>query len=84
MGCRISVQTLPSHWVVTQLWRLCRLASFICGYEVFQITVRSGYGVADFKADLLSLYVKAGVKATQVRCTSPAGALEFAALRRYS
>ena len=38
----------------------------MCGYEIFQITVRSGYGVADFKADLLSLYTRTGVKATPV------------------
>ena len=43
-----------------------RLAAFICSYEVFQITVRSGYGVADFKADLLQLYRRAG-KGNQVR-----------------
>lgn len=41
---------------------LCRLASFICGYEVFQIAVSSSYGVADFKENLLALYTKAGVK----------------------
>lgn len=36
----------------------CRLASFICGYEVFQIAVSSSYGVADFKENLLALYTK--------------------------
>lgn len=41
---------------------LARLASFICGYDVFQITVSSTYGLADFKENLLSLYQKAGVK----------------------
>lgn len=45
---------------------MCRLAAFLCGFEIFQITVRSGYGVADFKADLLSLYTKTGVKSTPV------------------
>ena len=44
------------------LCMLCRLASFICGYEVFQIAVSSSYGVADFKENLLALYTKAGVK----------------------
>lgn len=42
---------------------LAKLAAFICGYEVFQVAVTSSYGVPEFKADLLSLYTKAGVKA---------------------
>lgn len=50
-----------------------RLAAYITGCEVFQINIRSGYGVADFKADLLSLYTKAGVKATQVIVRLAAG-----------
>lgn len=41
---------------------LARLASFICGYEVFQISVSSTYGVTEFKENLLSLYRKAGTK----------------------
>jgi dynein heavy chain len=41
---------------------LARLASFICGYEVHQISVSSTYGVADFKESLLGLYTRAGVK----------------------
>lgn len=45
---------------------LARLAAYICGYEVFQISVSSTYGVADFKADLLSLYTKAGAKGNPV------------------
>ncbi|KAL0038617.1 hypothetical protein WJX79_000048 [Trebouxia sp. C0005] len=45
---------------------LARLASFICGYEVFQIAVSSSYGVADFKENLLALYTKAGVKGTAI------------------
>lgn len=32
---------------------LARLASFICGYEVFQISVSSTYGVNEFKENLL-------------------------------
>ena len=35
-----------------------RLAAFICGYEVFQISVSSTYGVANFKENLLQLYTK--------------------------
>ena len=33
---------------------------------MFQISVTSSYGMADFKADLLSLYIKAGVKGNPV------------------
>lgn len=40
----------------------CRLASFICGYEVFQIAVSSSYGVADFKENLLALYTKVSLR----------------------
>ena len=36
----------------------CRLAAFICGHEVFQISVSSTYGIADFKENLLRLYTK--------------------------
>lgn len=45
---------------------LARLASFICGYDVFQIAVSSTYGVADFKENLLQLYTKAGLKSQPV------------------
>ncbi|NXX93579.1 DYH9 protein, partial [Centropus bengalensis] len=41
---------------------LTRLAAFISSLEVFQITLRKGYGIPDLKADLASLYLKAGVK----------------------
>eukprot|EP00741_Cyanophora_paradoxa_P005992 tig00000955_g5810.t1 len=41
---------------------LGRLASFICGYETFQISVTQTYGVTEFKADLTQLYIKTGVK----------------------
>lgn len=41
---------------------LARLAAFITGLEPFQITIRKGYGIADLKADLAALYIKAGVK----------------------
>ena len=33
-----------------------------CPLQVYQISVSSSYGVADFKENLLSLYTKAGVK----------------------
>lgn len=41
---------------------LSRLAAFISGLEVFQITLRKGYGIADLKVDLATLYLKAGLK----------------------
>nr|XP_029540762.1 LOW QUALITY PROTEIN: dynein heavy chain 9, axonemal [Oncorhynchus nerka] len=41
---------------------LTRLAAFISNLEVFQITLRKGYGIPDLKTDLASLYIKAGVK----------------------
>ncbi|XP_071672608.1 dynein axonemal heavy chain 9 isoform X15 [Patagioenas fasciata] len=41
---------------------LTRLAAFISSLELFQITLRKGYGIPDLKADLANLYLKAGVK----------------------
>ncbi|XP_032831905.2 dynein axonemal heavy chain 9 isoform X1 [Petromyzon marinus] len=41
---------------------LTRLAAFISSIEVFQITLKKGYGIPDLKADLANLYIKAGVK----------------------
>ncbi|KAM4623876.1 dynein axonemal heavy chain 9 isoform 1-T1 [Polymixia lowei] len=41
---------------------LTRLAAFISNLEVFQITLKKGYGIPDLKNDLASLYIKAGVK----------------------
>nr|CAH8868664.1 unnamed protein product [Trichobilharzia regenti] len=41
---------------------LSRLAAFISSLEVFQITLRKGYAITDLKADLASLYLKAGLK----------------------
>jgi len=41
---------------------LARLSSFICGCDVFQITVTSSFGVNDFKENLLALFTKAGIK----------------------
>jgi dynein heavy chain, axonemal len=45
---------------------LARLASYICGYDVFQISVTSTYGINDFKENLLALYTKAGMKGIPV------------------
>uniref|UniRef100_A0A671R8K4 AAA+ ATPase domain-containing protein n=1 Tax=Sinocyclocheilus anshuiensis TaxID=1608454 RepID=A0A671R8K4_9TELE len=41
---------------------LTRLAAFISSLEVFQITLKKGYGIPDLKSDLGALYIKAGVK----------------------
>ncbi|XP_063098488.1 dynein axonemal heavy chain 9 isoform X2 [Cavia porcellus] len=41
---------------------LTRLAAFISSMDVFQITLRKGYQISDFKADLANLCLKAGVK----------------------
>ncbi|XP_032136134.1 dynein heavy chain 9, axonemal isoform X1 [Sapajus apella] len=41
---------------------LTRLAAFISSMDVFQITLRKGYQIQDFKMDLASLCLKAGVK----------------------
>ncbi|XP_056325895.1 dynein heavy chain 9, axonemal [Danio aesculapii] len=41
---------------------LTRLAAFISSLDVFQITLKKGYGIPDLKSDLGSLYIKAGVK----------------------
>ena len=41
---------------------LSRLAAHISSLEVFQITLRKGYGIPDLKLDLSGLYMKAGVK----------------------
>ena len=41
---------------------LARLAAFISGLEVFQISLRKGYSPVDFKADIAQLYLRAGVK----------------------
>ncbi|XP_068610643.1 dynein axonemal heavy chain 9 [Brachionichthys hirsutus] len=41
---------------------LTRLAAFISSLDVFQITLRKGYSIADLKTDLASLCIKVGVK----------------------
>eukprot|EP01028_Stygiella_incarcerata_P003513 TRINITY_DN1708_c0_g1_i1.p1 TRINITY_DN1708_c0_g1~~TRINITY_DN1708_c0_g1_i1.p1 ORF type:complete len:4499 (-),score=1316.34 TRINITY_DN1708_c0_g1_i1:2775-16271(-) len=41
---------------------LSRLAAFIVGYDVFQITISRTYGIGDLKEDLKILYQKAGKK----------------------
>ena len=44
---------------------LSRLASFICGYDKFQIVVTANYGLQSFKEDLQHLYHKCGLKNMQ-------------------
>ncbi|KAL8165286.1 UNVERIFIED_CONTAM: hypothetical protein K2H54_038489 [Gekko kuhli] len=41
---------------------LSRLAAFIGSLEVFQITLKKGYGIQDLRVDLANLYIKAGAK----------------------
>uniref|UniRef100_A0A7N8XCZ9 Dynein, axonemal, heavy polypeptide 9 like n=1 Tax=Mastacembelus armatus TaxID=205130 RepID=A0A7N8XCZ9_9TELE len=41
---------------------LCRLAAFLSMLEVFQVTLRKGYGINDLKSDIAALYIKVGVK----------------------
>uniref|UniRef100_A0A8C4MVE0 Dynein axonemal heavy chain 11 n=1 Tax=Equus asinus asinus TaxID=83772 RepID=A0A8C4MVE0_EQUAS len=41
---------------------LSRLAAYICGLEVFQITLTEGFGIQDLQVDLANLYIRAGAK----------------------
>ncbi|NWV12184.1 DYH9 protein, partial [Ptilonorhynchus violaceus] len=41
---------------------LTRLAAFLSSLEVFQITLRKGYGIPDLKVDLAQQYLQAGLK----------------------
>ena len=41
---------------------LARLAASVAGYDVIQLQTRAGYGLADLKADLSALCLKAGLK----------------------
>jgi len=41
---------------------LARLSAFISSLEPFQLQLRSSYGISDLKADLATLYIKAGLK----------------------
>ena len=41
---------------------LSRLAAYISSMEVFQVTLRKGYGIPDLKNDLANLYQKTGLK----------------------
>ncbi|XP_069916320.1 dynein axonemal heavy chain 17 isoform X4 [Oryctolagus cuniculus] len=41
---------------------LSRLAAFISALDVFQITLKKGYGIPDLKVDLAAQYIKSAVK----------------------
>ncbi|XP_060681399.1 dynein axonemal heavy chain 11-like isoform X1 [Hemiscyllium ocellatum] len=41
---------------------LSRLAAYISSLEIFQITLKKGYGISDLKVDLANLYIKTGAK----------------------
>ncbi|XP_069945104.1 dynein beta chain, ciliary-like [Cherax quadricarinatus] len=41
---------------------LARLAAFIAGLEVFQITLTKDYGLQELRSDLANLYLRAGLK----------------------
>ena len=41
---------------------LVRLASYLVGYNVFQITLSNNYGVAEFNADLVKVFILSGGK----------------------
>uniref|UniRef100_A0A8C5QHE5 Dynein axonemal heavy chain 11 n=1 Tax=Leptobrachium leishanense TaxID=445787 RepID=A0A8C5QHE5_9ANUR len=41
---------------------LSKLASYISSLEVFQITLKNGYGIQDLKVDLANLYIRTGAK----------------------
>lgn len=41
---------------------LTRLAAFINSLELFQTSIRKGFGIQDFRAELAVLYMKAGMK----------------------
>ena len=47
-----------------------RLASYICGHEVFQISVSSTYGLADFRENLLRLYTKVTARLTVMQSSN--------------
>ncbi|XP_075778342.1 dynein axonemal heavy chain 11 isoform X4 [Pelodiscus sinensis] len=41
---------------------LSRLAAYICSFDMFQITLKKGYGIQDLRVDLANLYIKTGAK----------------------
>lgn len=45
---------------------LTRLAAFISSFEVFQVQLKKGYSMNDLKADIATLYLKAGLKSVGI------------------
>jgi dynein heavy chain len=45
---------------------LTRLAAFISSMQVFQLKLTASYGMADFKADMITLYQGSGVKGQSI------------------
>uniref|UniRef100_A0A8D1IYR5 Dynein axonemal heavy chain 11 n=1 Tax=Sus scrofa TaxID=9823 RepID=A0A8D1IYR5_PIG len=41
---------------------LSRLAAYICGLEVFQVTLTQGFGIQELRVDLANLYIRTGAK----------------------
>ncbi|XP_075803650.1 dynein axonemal heavy chain 11 [Microtus pennsylvanicus] len=67
--CRISriLRTPQGHALLVGVGgsgkqSLSQLAAYMCGMEVFQITLTEGYGTQELRVDLASLYVRAGAK----------------------
>ena len=45
---------------------LSKLASYLANRNIYQISMKKGYGVLDFKTDLASLFIKCGLKKQQI------------------
>eukprot|EP00698_Gefionella_okellyi_P021190 TRINITY_DN679_c0_g2_i1.p1 TRINITY_DN679_c0_g2~~TRINITY_DN679_c0_g2_i1.p1 ORF type:complete len:4462 (-),score=1316.63 TRINITY_DN679_c0_g2_i1:16-13401(-) len=45
---------------------MTRLAAFVCGFEVFQITLTGEYGVREFRDDFMKLFKLAGFKSRRI------------------
>ena len=48
---------------------LCRLAAFICDFEVKQLAISSNFKIEDLKEEIRGMYLSAGVKGNQVNKT---------------
>ncbi|XP_051008480.1 dynein axonemal heavy chain 11 [Acomys russatus] len=67
--CRISriLRTPQGHALLVGVGgsgkqSLSHLAAYICGLEVFQITLTEGYGTQELRVDLADLFIRAGAK----------------------